>query len=84
MTVDIVRLIKKHSALLLPIGIALAAVLLFVPTLLAGKSVRSQMQESVDIGGQIRFACRKYGAGNAVSCRAGVPAGTCTGCKCRI
>jgi hypothetical protein len=53
MTVDIVRLIKKHSALLLPIGIALTAVLLFVPALLAGKSVRSQMQESVSIGEQI-------------------------------
>jgi hypothetical protein len=53
MAVDIVRLVKKHSALLLPIGIALAAVLLFVPAMLAGKSVRYQMQESVDIGAQI-------------------------------
>lgn len=58
MAVDVVRLIKKHSALLLPIGIALAAILLFIPAMLAGKSVRSQMQESVDIGGQIDSLAR--------------------------
>lgn len=50
---DVIRLIKKNSALLLPIGITLAAVLMFVPTLIAGKAVRSQMQESLNMGSQI-------------------------------
>ena len=50
---DLVRLAKKHSSLLLPIGIALVAILLFVPALLAGRALRSQMQESVSMGNQI-------------------------------
>jgi hypothetical protein len=50
---DLVRLIKKNSALLLPAGITLAAVLLFVPVLLAGRAVQSQMGESVSLGRQV-------------------------------
>ncbi|MDO8303207.1 MAG: hypothetical protein Q7T18_08195, partial [Sedimentisphaerales bacterium] len=55
---DILRLVKKHSVLILPIGIASAAILLFLPTLFAGKAVRSQMQASVDMGGQIESLAR--------------------------
>jgi hypothetical protein len=50
---DLLRLAKKHSALLLPVGITLGAILLFVPTLLAGRAVRSQMEQSISLGGQI-------------------------------
>jgi hypothetical protein len=50
---DIIRLIKKNSALLLPIGIAIIAALLFIPTILAGRSLQSQMQESIAIAGKI-------------------------------
>jgi hypothetical protein len=55
---DLVRLVKKHSALLLPIGLAFAAVLLFVPTILAGRAVKSQMQESVSLGSKVESLAR--------------------------
>ena len=38
---------KKYTALLPSIGITLAAVLLFIPTILVGGSVKEQMKESV-------------------------------------
>jgi hypothetical protein len=50
---DIVRLAKKHLAIILPAGITLVAIGLFVPTLMAGRGVKAQMEESIAMGGQI-------------------------------
>lgn len=55
---DIIRMVKKNSALLLPIGIAIVAGLLFIPTILAGNSLKSQMQESLNIASKITSLSR--------------------------
>jgi hypothetical protein len=55
---DVIRLVKKHSSLLLPIGITLAAILLFVPTQIAGRAVKSQMEESLNTASQIESLVR--------------------------
>jgi hypothetical protein len=44
------RVIRKYAALLLPMGILLVAVVLFVPTLLAGRSISKSMESSIANG----------------------------------
>jgi hypothetical protein len=51
---DIMKLIKKNSAMLLPAGITVAAVLVFVPTWLLDSSITNAMQESVSLGDKIK------------------------------
>ncbi|MHC4242973.1 MAG: hypothetical protein ACYSU4_11260 [Planctomycetota bacterium] len=44
------RFIRKYAALLVPTGILLVAVVLFVPTLLAGRSISKSMESSIADG----------------------------------
>ena len=44
------RFIRKYAALLIPTGILIVAVVLFVPTLLAGRSIRKSMEMSIADG----------------------------------
>jgi hypothetical protein len=44
------RFIRKYAALLIPIGILIVAVVLFVPTLLTGGSIKKSMESSVADG----------------------------------
>ncbi len=44
------RFIRKYASLLIPMGILLVAVVLFVPTLLAGRSIRKSMESSIADG----------------------------------
>jgi len=47
------RFIRKYSGFLMPIGIVLVAVLLFVPTILAGRSIRKNIEASKAQGQKI-------------------------------
>jgi len=47
------RFIRKYSAFLMPIGIVFVAVVLFVPTLLTGRSIRKDMEASKAQGSRI-------------------------------
>ena len=42
--------IRKYSALLVPTGILIVAVVLFVPTLLTGRSIGKSMESSIAAG----------------------------------
>jgi hypothetical protein len=46
--------IKKYSGLLIPIGIVIVAVVLFVPTLLTGRSISRDMEASIAQGAEIK------------------------------
>ncbi|OHB54949.1 MAG: hypothetical protein A2Y07_07620 [Planctomycetes bacterium GWF2_50_10] len=50
---DIKKIIKRHSALVLPIGITVAAVLVFVPTFMIGKKIKTEMEQSVSLASQV-------------------------------
>jgi len=47
------RFIRKYSAFLMPVGIVFVAVVLFVPTMLTGRSIRKDMEASKTQGSKI-------------------------------
>ena len=51
--------IRKYAALLIPVGIALAAVVFIVLTLTMGKSLGSDMDESISLGKNVESMARK-------------------------
>lgn len=51
--------LRKYSAFLIPLAIVVVAVILFVPTILIGRSVKKDMEESISSGKQIRSLVRK-------------------------
>jgi len=50
---DIKKIIKRHSALVLPIAITVAAVLVFLPTFMIGKKIKADMEQSVSLASQV-------------------------------
>ncbi len=51
--------LRKYSAFLIPLAIVVVAVILFVPTMLIGRSVKKDMEESISSGKQIKSLVRK-------------------------
>ncbi len=51
--------LRKYSAFLIPLAIVVVAATLFVPTILIGRSVKKDMEESISSGNQIKSLVRK-------------------------
>jgi hypothetical protein len=51
--------LRKYSAFLIPAAVVVVAVILFVPTILIGRSVKKDMEESISSGNQIKSLVRK-------------------------
>lgn len=53
---DIVKIIKKNTSIIIPSAIALIAILLFVPTLLIQRKISAKIQESTRLDREIKSA----------------------------
>lgn len=51
--------LRKYLVFLIPIAIVIVAVVLFIPTILIGRSVKKDMEESISSGSQIKSLVRK-------------------------
>ena len=51
--------LRKYSTFLIPAAVVVVAVILFVPTILIGRSVKKDMDESISSGNQIKSLVRK-------------------------
>ena len=51
--------LRKYSAFLIPAAVVVVAVIFFVPTILIGRSVKKDMEESISSGNQIKSLVRK-------------------------
>ena len=53
---DIVKILKKNIAIIIPAVIATAAILLFIPTILIQSKISKKLQESIRLGGEVQSA----------------------------
>ena len=51
--------LRRYSTFLIPAGIVVIAVILFIPTILIGRSVKKDMDESISGGNEIKSLVRK-------------------------
>jgi hypothetical protein len=56
--IDIAKILKKNTVIIIPAAIALAAVLLFVPTYLMRGKIKVKLEESVKVGNDVVSAER--------------------------
>lgn len=51
--IDIAKIFKKNTVIIIPVAIALAAALLFVPTYLMREKIKVKLEESVKVGKEV-------------------------------
>jgi hypothetical protein len=64
LNIDIVKIIKKNTAIIIPAVIAVAAILLFVPTYLMRGQIKIKLEDSVKVGKEVESSLRTKLSGN--------------------